>query len=66
MRRPLNLSLGDDPTVEEVVRALRQMADGKAMGPDELPSELLKLALTRNHETWLPCMSPSYQCGGKR
>jgi len=49
-RRPVSLSLDDGPTVEEVVQALRQMADGKAMGLDELPSELLKLALRGNRE----------------
>ena len=46
----MSLSLDDGPTVEEVVQALRQMADGKAMGLDELPSELLKLALRGNRE----------------
>ena len=49
-KHPLRLSLDGDPTAEEVVRALRQMADGKAMGPDELPSELQKLALRGNRE----------------
>ena len=49
-RRRLNISLDDDPTMDEVVRALRQMTDGKAMGADELPLELLKLALRGNRE----------------
>ena len=31
--------------MEEVVRALKQMKDGKVMGPNELPSEFRKLAL---------------------
>ena len=46
----LSLSLDDNPTVEEVVQALRQMAGGKVMGPDDLPSELLKLVLRGNQE----------------
>ena len=31
-RRPLSLNYDDEPTVKEVVQALRHMADGKAMG----------------------------------
>ena len=49
-RHPLSLSFNDDPTVEEVVRALRQVADGKAMGPEELPLRLLKLSLRGDRE----------------
>ena len=40
--------------VNETKKALRSMATGKAMGPDELPAELLKLRLSdRSHENLL-------------
>ena len=32
--------------MSETKKALRSMANGKAMGPDELPAELLKLGLS--------------------
>ena len=38
-------ALGELPTREEVVLALRRMANAKAMGPDNLPAELLKLGV---------------------
>ena len=48
------LSLGDPPAVSETKKALRSMANGKAMGPDELPTELLKLGLSdSSHEILL-------------
>ena len=52
------LSLGDPPAVSETTKALRSMANGKAMGPDELPdelpAELLKLGLSdSSHEILL-------------
>ena len=40
-QKPIALSLGDPPVVSETKKALRSMANGKAMGPDELPVELL-------------------------
>ena len=36
---------GIEPTENEVIVALRSMANAKEMGPDELPIELLKLEL---------------------
>ena len=42
---PAALSLKDTPVVDETKRALRSMANGKAMGPDELPGDLLELRL---------------------
>ena len=37
--------------MSEAKKALRSMANGKAMGPDELPAELLKLGLSdSSHE----------------
>ena len=45
-QKPTALSLGDPPVVSETKKALISMANGKAMGPDELPAELLKLGLS--------------------
>ena len=42
---PIALSLGDPPVVNETKKALRYMANGKAMGLDKLPAELLRLGL---------------------
>ena len=39
--KPVALPLGDPPVVDVTKQALRSM--NKAMGPDELPAELLKL-----------------------
>ena len=44
----------DPPAVSETKKPLRPMANGKAMGPDELPAELLKLGLSdSSHEILL-------------
>ena len=43
---PTALSLGDPSVVSETKNALRSMANGKAMEPDKLPAELLKLGLS--------------------
>ena len=53
-QKPTALSLGDSPVATETKKALRSMANGKAMGPDELPAELLKLGLSdSSHEILL-------------
>ena len=53
-QKPTALSLGDPPAVSETKKALRSMANGKAMGSDELPAELLKLGLSdSSHEILL-------------
>ena len=53
-QKPTALSLGDPPVVSETKKALRSMANGKAVGPDELPAELLKLGLSdSSHEILL-------------
>ena len=53
-QKPTALSLGDPPVVSETKKALRYMVNGKAMGPDELPAELLKLGLSdSSHKTLL-------------
>ena len=52
--KPVALSLGDPPVVNETKQALRSMANGKAMGLDELTAELLKLGLfDSSHEILL-------------
>ena len=53
-QKPTVLSLGDPPAVSETKKTLRSMANGKAMRPDELPAELLKLGLSdSSHEILL-------------
>ena len=53
-QKTIALSLGDPPVVSETKKALRSMANGKVMGPDELPAELLKLGLSdSSHEILL-------------
>ena len=41
-------ALGVEPMEDEVAAALRSMANAKAVGPDDLPAELLKLGLHEN------------------
>ena len=45
---PITHALGVEPTENELIGALRSMANAKAVGPDELPVKLLKLGI--NHE----------------
>ena len=53
-QKPTALSLDDPPVVVRQKKAQRSMANGKAMGPDELPAELLKLGLSdSSHEILL-------------
>ena len=42
---PITHALGVEPTENELIGALRSMANAKAVGPDELPLELLKLGI---------------------
>ena len=42
---PITYTLGVEPTENELTGALRSMANVKAVGPDELPVELLKLRI---------------------
>ena len=42
-------TLGAERTEDEVAAALRSMANAKAVGPNDLPAELLKLGLHENH-----------------
>ena len=45
---PITHAFGVEPTRNELIVALRSMANAKAVGPDELPIELLKLGLNRD------------------
>ena len=47
-QRPVAEALGEEPTEDEVAAALRSMTNAKAVGPDGLPAELLKLGLHEN------------------
>ena len=42
-QRPITHAIRVEPTENELIGALRSMANAKAVGPDELPVELLKL-----------------------
>ena len=54
LQKPAALSLGGPPVASETKKAPRFMANGKAMGPDELPAELSKLGLSdSSHEILL-------------
>ena len=47
-RWPITHELGVEPTENELIRALRSMANAKAVRPDKLPVEPLKLGI--NHD----------------
>ena len=42
-QRPLPSSLGDELTTDEITAVIRGIPNWKALGPDSLPSELLKI-----------------------
>ena len=42
---PVNTPLGVQPTMQELIDAIRSFANGKAVGPDGIPVELFKIAL---------------------
>ena len=44
-QHPVANALGTEPTKEEITTAIKAMANAKAVGPDGLPAELLKLVL---------------------
>ena len=48
MEHPLKQALDADPSVAEVEQALR-LANGKVMGPDDVPVELVMLAQRGSH-----------------
>ncbi|CAN0446633.1 unnamed protein product, partial [Laminaria digitata] len=42
-QQPLTPSLGDEPTMDDTTAVIRGMPNWKAVRPDSLPAELLKL-----------------------
>ena len=44
-QQPVASTLGIEPTEEEIASAMKAMANAKAVGPDGLLMELLKLGL---------------------
>ena len=49
--RPPKLSLEDEPSMDEMTEALRGKSNLKAVGPDGLPAELLKI----DHPAFAQC-----------
>ena len=47
-QHPVASALGIEPTEEEIATAMKAMANAKAVGPDGLPAELLKLVLQQD------------------
>ena len=47
-QHPVASALGIEPTEEEITTAMKAMANAKAVGPDGLPVELLKLGLQQD------------------
>ena len=47
-QQPVASALGISPTEEEIATAMKAMANEKAVGPDGLPAELLKLGLQQD------------------
>ena len=47
-QQPVASALGIEPTEEEIAIAMKAMANEKAVGPDGLPAELLKLGLQQD------------------
>ena len=52
-QHPVASALGIEPTEEEIATAMKRMANAKAVGPDGLPAELLKLGLQQDRLTIL-------------
>ena len=47
-QHPVVVALGIEPTEEEIATAIKAMTNAKAVGPDALPVELLKLGLQQD------------------
>ena len=47
-QHPVASAVGIEPTEEEIATAMKAMANAKAVGPDVLPTELLKLGLQQD------------------
>ena len=58
-QHPVASALGIEPTEEEIATAMKAMADAKAVGPDGLPAELLKLGLQQDRTILLELHRPT-------
>ena len=47
-QHPVASALGIEPTAEKIATAKKAMSNAKAVGPDGLPAELLKLGLQQD------------------
>ena len=47
-QQPVASALGIEPTEEEIATVMKAMANAKAVGPDGLPAELMKLGLQQD------------------
>ena len=47
-QHPVASALGTEPTEEDIATAMKAMSNAKAVGPDGLPAELLKLGLQQD------------------
>ena len=47
-QHPVTSTFGIEPTEKDIVTAMKVMANAKAVGPDGLPAELLKLGLQQD------------------
>ena len=52
-QQPVASALGIEPTEEEIATAIKAMANEKAVGPEGLPAELLKLGLQQDRSILL-------------
>ena len=52
-QQPVASALGIEPTEEEIATAMKAMGNEKAVGPDGLPAELLKLGLQQDRTVLL-------------
>ena len=67
-QHPVASALRIEPTKEEIATAMKAMANAKAVGPDDLPAELLKLGLSCGSSIGLPSSSSARgksHCSGK-
>ena len=58
-QQPVTNALGIEPTEQEIVTAMKAMANAKAVGPDGLPAELLKRNLQQDRTILLELHRPT-------
>ena len=66
-QHPVTSALGIEPTEEEIVTAIKAMANAKAVEPDGLPAELLKFGLQQDRTILLELrrLTTLMRCEGK-